>query len=686
MTRTVLNLRLAWPLAAIAGFAAPAGAEGLDEIIVTATRIEQSASRVPAAVSIIDGEDVQRARQQLALDESLAGVPGLFLQDRYNFAQDLRISIRGFGARSSFGIRGVKILVDGIPESLPDGQGQSDGIDLGSVGRIEVLRGPSSSLYGNASGGVIAIDTERGPDDPFIETRLTAGEYDLTRVQLKAGGQTGRVNYLVNVSDMDFDGYRDNSETENTQLSGRFEIAVDDRSEFGITLAATDQPVANDPGGINAAAVEADPSQARDRNLLFLGGEAIDQQKIGFTYRRELAGRHELALRNYYLWRDFENRLPFEGGGIVNFDRAVSGGGIVYRFAGERNTFVAGLDVDRQDDDRRRFDNLTGTRGPLVFDQNEKVASLGAFVQNEFQVGDSLALTTGIRFDEVEFDVADRFLVGRGRFGQPPVERSSARCSDVSFAACRQPQLCTVPMSTSFETPTTTEFANPSGGGGFNPAIDPQTATNYEVGARGLIAGAHRYEIAWFSIDVEDELIPFELASQPGRDFFENAGASSRNGIEAAIVSQLTPSLELSAAYTYSDFEFDRFVEDGGNGDDFSGNTLPGIPEQQFRAALTWENDAGLFVSADLLHVGDIYLNNANTAEARSYTVSNVRAGFTHRVKAWEFSPFAGVNNLTDEDYSANIRINAFGGRYFEPAPPRHVYAGIAIRYDFGAR
>ncbi|MDH3536116.1 MAG: TonB-dependent receptor plug domain-containing protein, partial [Gammaproteobacteria bacterium] len=225
---------------------------GLDPITVTATRVEKTTAEIPAAVSVVGQDQIQLGTEQLGLDESLGGIPGLFFLNRYNFAQDLRASIRGFGARSSFGIRGIRIVVDGIPETLPDGQGSVDGVDLGSARQISVIRGPASSLYGNASGGAILIETERGPVLPFAELRATAGDFDFDRLQLKAGGEAGDLNYLLNLSDTSIDGYRDHSEFENTQFNGRFEYALSTTSSLLATLHHTDQPVANDAGAISA--------------------------------------------------------------------------------------------------------------------------------------------------------------------------------------------------------------------------------------------------------------------------------------------------------------------------------------------------------------------------------------------------------------------------------------------------
>ena len=659
---------------------------GIDEIEVRATRTPKPLDKVPAAISVVTQEAIQRGRQQLGLDESLAAVPGLFMQGRYNFAQDLRIAIRGFGARSNFGIRGVKILVDGIPESLPDGQAQSDGIDLGSAGQIEVIRGPASSLYGNASGGVIHIATERGPTEPFVESRLSAGDFGFRKLQLKAGGDTGRLNYLVNISDLQYDGYRDHSETEDTLLNARLVYTIDDSSEFGVVVNVTDQPVANDPGGITLQDAQADPTQARQRNVDFDAGEALDQQRLGLDYRKAIGDKGELQLRNYYVWRDFANKLPFTGGGAVQFDRSFVGGGASYTHAGDfrdrPNTLIVGFDIDRQDDERQRFDNNMGVLGALAFDQTELVTSLGVFIQNEIELSDKLALTVGLRYDEVEFDVDDHFLSDGDDSGQRTLSETSPMFGLV-YSATDSTNLYAT-YSTSFETPTTTEFANPSGAGGFNPGIDPQTAENFEVGIRGLIGHRNRYEVSVFTMDVDDELIPFELAAQPGRDFFSNAGKSSRRGAEFAFSSEPIDNLSFTLAYTYSDFEFDRFLDDNDN--DFSGHAIPGIPDELLRAELAYRHPSGFYGTVDVLDVGSFFVDNANSIATESYTVANLRAGFTDlRFGRWVVSPFVGINNLSDEVYPANVRINAFGGRFFEPAPDRHYYGGVSIRYTFAA-
>ena len=658
-------------------------ADGLNEIIVTATRLEQGARSVAATISVVSGDDIQTARQQLALDEALASVPGVFFQNRYNFAQDLRIAIRGFGARSNFGVRGIKILIDDIPETLADGQSQVDSIDLASVRQVEVLRGPASALYGNAAGGVISIQSERGSAESYVDARMAVGNYGYRKHQIKTAGAVGRLDYLASLSDLKIDGYRQHSEAENTQLNSRFNFRVSDQTEIGMTISATDQPVSNDPGGVIREDAETNPRGARDRNIAFNAGEALDQQKLGISFKHTFADGGELRARNYYLARDFRNRLPFMSGGIVVFDRFFTGGGISYtrRFVlgNIRHRIIAGIDHDRQRDDRQRFDNNSGVQGALTLDQLERVTSTGVFVQDEMTITERFAVTLGLRYDDIDFEISDVFLTDGNDSGTRLI-------SDVSPSAgflfdFHADHAVYGSIATAFETPTLTEFANPDGSGGFNPSLAPQESTSYELGLRGSLVENMRYELAAFKIDVDDELIPFEIASSPGRDFYANAGSSKRRGFELSLKAEPVPDLNLALAYTWSRFEFKTFVDDNGN--DFSGNTTPGIPESFVRADVSYVHKSGFFAAADALYTDDLFADNANTAQVDSATVANIRIGFATAINKLEIEPFIGISNVFDTAYTANVRINAFGGRYFEAGPERNLYGGVSLRYRY---
>ncbi len=667
-------------LSFIASMASAQGAEidALDEIVVTATRIESSVRDAGRSISLVGKQRIQNGTQQLGLDEALAGVPGLYMQNRYNFAQDLRISLRGFGARSSFGIRGVKVIVDGIPETLPDGQAGVDSIDMGSAQSIEVLRGPASSLYGNASGGVIAISSELGDLPPFVEGRVAAGEFGYQQYQFKSGGKISSADYLFNVSHTELDGYRNNSETRGSLVNTKLGIPLNGDDKLTFSLNLTDQPEAQDPGGINAAQVALDRSSARLQNVQFDSGESLSQQRLGIVYERDRPSG-TLTLRNYYAWRDFANKLPFTGGGAVDLERFFYGFGAQYSlgdYMPEKLGLTFGIDVDRQDDDRLRLDNNDGTLGNLVFDQSEQVESTGIYVQGRYEFNASWSLLAGLRYDELSYDVSDRFLADGDDSGSldfdevsPSLALNYRMESGVLFAS----------YSSSFETPTTTELANPDASGGFNPALNPQTANNFEIGYKRSRENLY-YEVTVFNIDLEDELIPFELAAFPGRTFYANAGSSDRDGIEAALSWTGNNGFRFDASYTWSDFEFNDFVDDNGN--DFGGNQLPGLPEQFGYLGLTYNSDAGFSGTIETVYSGKLYANNANSTQVSSYTVMNLRLGYDFDNGKWSFRPYVGINNLFDESYNSNIRINAFGSRFFEPAPPMNFYAGIAVNYQ----
>lgn len=651
-------------------------ANALDEVVITATRIETTVREVPRSVSVVDQLRIQQGAQQLALDEALAGVPGLYMQNRYNFAQDLRISLRGFGTRSAFGIRGIKIIVDGIPETLPDGQAGVDSIDLGSARRIEVLRGPSSSLYGNASGGVIAVETERGTDTSFVEANLAAGDFGFQKIQLKVGGVANRFDYLINVANQKLVGYRLHSATRGTVVNGRFGIKFNASNALTIAINHTDQPISDDPGGINAAQVATAPRSARDANLLYDAGEALDQQRIGLIYKRDQTSG-SLTLRNYYVWKDFANRLPFQGGGAVKLDRFFYGLGAQYSVGDvlpESLQLTVGIDIDRQNDHRKRFDNMQGLIGPLVFDQEERVASDGVFLHGAYRLNASWNLSAGLRHDHLSYDVSDRYLVDGDDSGTVRFDETS---SSIGLSLSLGNAVIFATVGSSFETPTTTELANPDGSGGFNLGLKPQTATNYEIGYK---SGQQRiyYEIALFQIDIEDELIPFELATSPGRTFYSNAGKSTRTGIETALSWASKSGFGVNASLTWSDFTFDDFVDDNGN--DFSGSDLPGLPEFFGYFGLTYQSEKGFQATFDTRYSGALFADNANNVKVSSYLISGFRASYEFKIGNWLFRPYGGINNLFDDSYNSNIRINAFGGRYFEPAPERNYYAGIVIR------
>lgn len=648
----------------------------VDEIVVTATRMPIPLSRLSYAADIVDGQTIQRARPLLGLDESLQSVPGLVLQNRFNYAQDLRISMRGFGARAAFGIRGIRLVVDGIPETLPDGQGGVDGIDLASVGRIEVLRGGAASVYGNAGGGVILIQTAKPALVPEWRARVAAGSDGYRQAQLGYSAQHGAIGVVANVADLNYAGFREHSAARNRQ--GNLRLTLDrGTSDWLLSAHHTDQPEAFDPGGITAEQASANPRSARSNNVVFDAGEDLSQTRIGLRYRWRNAAWGEFLLRGYGLQRTFEGKLPFQSGGQIDIDRQFSGVGAQWQREwkhGSRSfTLHAVLDSARQQDDRRRFDNINGERGALTLDQQEDVSATGFAVVADLVLSSAWSANIGLRHDTVDYDVTDQFVSDGDDSGDIEFNEWSPTVG-VHWRIAPDWALY-ANASRSFETPSTTELANPSQAGGFNQSLGATLADHHEIGAR-FTTPQHNVSAALYQIDIEDELIPFELAQFPGRDFFVNAGRSDRRGIELSWSADWSPAWRTQLTYTWSDFTFDRFAAEASA---FDGNTVPGTAEHVAFASVEYQHQAGWFASAEASYVSDIALDNANTARSGSFTRVALRAGTVIQRARLRIEPFINVSNALDQAYSANTRVNAFGQRYFEPGPDRAVFVGMTF-------
>ena len=530
--------------------------EVLEPVEVTATRSSKSSRNIPNAVSRTGKDDIQKGHPTLTLDESLSTLPGIFFQNPYNFAQDLRISIRGFGARSPFGVRGIKIVVDDIPQTLPDGISQLDAIDPGIIDHIEVLRGSSSSLYGNASGGVISILTENGPKDPFeTGAKMVTGSYGLLKTQLKLGGRTSATDYRVFGSRLELNGYRQHNVTKNLLFQTKVNWRAESGSDSQLTVQKFYSPLADDPGGLTASQVAVNPRQAHPQNVLFDVGEEVDQEMLGWRWRKAFGQRQDFSFTAHLIHRDFSNRLPFTSGGQVEFERWAPGASLKYinnhLLFTKSNRWITGLDFLFQNDDRQRFDNNSGIKGSETLNQRERVDSQGVYIRNEMIVADDWELTAGARYDRIHFRVSDEFLADGDQSGSQTLNQGSGTLGVLHHL--NSAHRIYLNGSTVFETPTTTELLNnPSGTGGFNPKLQPQTSYSLELGIKGKTGV--EYEVALFYIRTKDEITPFELAAFPGRTFFRNSGTSVRKGVEAWF--RWGPQRDWSGtvSYTYSDF------------------------------------------------------------------------------------------------------------------------------------
>ncbi|MBW2291969.1 MAG: TonB-dependent receptor [Deltaproteobacteria bacterium] len=386
-----------------------------DQIVVLGHRSETNWLETPASISVVHAQEIRRAQQQLTLGESLGTLPGVFIQNRSNFAQDSRISIRGFGARTPFGIRGIKLIVDGIPLTLPDGQGQVDSLDLSSAARIEVLRGPGASLYGSSAGGVISVTSDEGTPTPLVRSRVSLGSYGYRSYQAQGAGQVGDWSYSLGLSRIEIDGYRDHSRAENVLLNTKFRYDVSDRSNLTMVLSHVDAPQADDPGGLTAEKVSADRNQAREENVDMKSGEDLENTTLGFVYRHGFNDHHETTLSSYFTWRDFMGRIPVAARGAIDLDRFFAGGAIKHTYRdlvfGRTNRLIVGVDVGGQRDKRkeREIDSESGAIGDRALDELQKVTSVGAFMQDELTVAKDVRLSASVRYDSVHFEVNDDF-------------------------------------------------------------------------------------------------------------------------------------------------------------------------------------------------------------------------------------------------------------------------------------
>ena len=653
----------------------------MEEIVVNATRVQSKVIDIPLAVSVVSAEDIE-SRQLIGLDESMSRIPGLYFSNRYNYSRDLRMSIRGFGARSNFGVRGIKLFIDDIPSTAPDGQTALDDLDLGNIEKIEVIRGPASALYGASAGGVVNIYTEDGGDTNFFELGSMLGEYSFLRDQLKIGGKKGSLSYLINGTYLNYGGYREHSDVKQGNLSGKFKYRFKNGSVGSLILRAVDSPEAEDSGGLNANERSTDRRAARQRNVDLDAGEEVADKKVGVLWSKS-QGIHSLRLKNYYNWRDFDAKLPitpFIGAGIIKLDRFFFGGGAQYTNSAtilkKANRATFGFDIDSMEDDRRRFNNLSGEQGPLQFDQNEKADSVGIFFQDEFSLSDQFRLVGGIRYDHVKFEIEDQFLSNGDQSDTLKFNEVNYSLG-FSFSPVRSIGFY-VNRSTAFETPTFTEFANPSNSGSLGgfANVAAQRTEGYEIGVKGLLLDRVRYELAYYDMDVEDEVTT--VTNIGGRAFFNNAD-TERQGVEFSFDAGILEGLDLLGTYTYSSLEFDRFP----NAPNAEGSRLPGVPEHHAYVEVDYRHKSGLFLKWDWTYVGSIFADNLNTTKADNYNLSNVVVGMTKSINRFSISPRIGVNNLFKQDYNQEIRIQDATNRFFEPAPGRNIYGSVNLRYEF---
>ncbi len=674
-----------------------ASASNEQTMIVTATPQTVSELDTPAAVSVIEGEDMRLTTPRVNLSETLTSVPGLQVQNRQNYAQDLQISIRGFGSRSAFGVRGIRLYVDGIPATMPDGQGQISNIDINSIQDVEVLRGPFSALYGNASGGVINVTTETG-----IEASSYYGSYGSWRYGLKATGamgdgtQPGDVDYTVSTTRFTTHGYRDHSGARKNLANAKLGVRLDDVSKLSLIFNSVDIK-ADDPGGLTESEWKADPQQA-PRAEQYNTRKTIKQTQAGLRYERQLSAQDDISVMAYAGEREttqyqsiplVAQLKPAQAGGVITLQRHYQGIDSRWTHRGELGvpvTFTGGLNYENMSENRKGYNNFRLNNGPPEFghkgdlrrDERNLMWNVDPYLQTQWQLTQKLSLDAGVRYSSVWFDSNDHYIApGNGDDSGDASYHHWLPAGSLKYALTDAWNLY-LAAGRGFETPTINELSyRADGQSGFNFDLKPSTNDTVEVGSKTRI-GNGLLTAALFQTDTDDEIVV--ASSMGGRTTYKNAGKTRRQGAELALDQRFAGDWRVKASWTWLDATYRSNVCQGQNCD---GNRMPGIARNMGFASLGFIPDEGWYAGTDVRYMGDIMANDENTAKAPSYTVVGLNTGYKFNYSQLTVDIFGRVDNLFDKEYIGSVIVNESNGRYYEPAPGRNYGVGINLAWQF---
>ena len=697
-----LTARRATLLCILLGVPLAAAAQQSEEnaVTVTATRTATPSLDIPASIDRLYGDDIHLDQPEVSLSESLARVPGIVAQDRQNYAQDLQISSRGFGARSAFGIRGLRLMVDGIPASMPDGQGQASNIDLGSADRIEVLRGPFAVMYGNASGGVISVFTRDGSQVDGIDGRLEAGSFATRRASLEAGARRGDMDWLASGSHFETDGFRDHSKAKRDIGNAKLRFGIGGDNQITLVANAFNSPDTQDPLGLTKAQAEADPSQAHARAYTYDTRKSVRQNQAGATLEHRLEAGGTLTANVYGGMRNVNQFLPFEGnqaasatnygssGGVVNLARTFGGAGLRLTrdvsLAGRPLTLTLGGEYETMDERRKGFVNNFGSFGDLRRNEDDTVTSKAVYAQAQWRLAPKWIALGGVRANKVSFGSTDYYIVpGTLNLDDSGSRDFSASTPAVGLLYRAAPATSLyVNYGRGFETPTFAELAyQPSGATGLNFALEPARSRSTEAGVKTLIGSRVRLNAALYDVETDNEIVVD--ANVNGRTTYKNAGRTRRRGIELSAGASLPYGIQASLAWTILNTEvLDSYTSSSGNV--AAGNVLPGVPRATLYGELTWRDPAsGFNVLLEAQHRSQVAVNDVNSEYADAYTVANLAFGFAQRSGKWHTSEFVRINNLADTKYIGSVIVNASGSRYYEPAPGRNAMIGLQAKMGF---
>ncbi|MBM7342648.1 iron complex outermembrane receptor protein [Pantoea coffeiphila] len=684
-------------------------AQGQDStLMVIKHRNGLSELDTPAAVSVVEGDDLRHSTAQVNLSESLGSVPGLQIQNRQNYAQDLQLSVRGFGSRSMYGVRGVRIYVDGIPATMPDGQGQTSNIDINSVGKVEVLRGPYSALYGNASGGVVNIDTTTGSQPTTLEAGTYFGSYGTWRNSVKASGatgdgtQAGDVNYTISGSRFTTHGFRDHSGTQKSLGNGKLGVRLDDVSTLTLMFNSVSVD-ANDPGGLSEAEYKANPKQS-PRGDQYNTRKSLDQTQIGLRYQRQMSDNDELTLTTWHGERHTTQyqSIPYATqqnaaypGGVIVLERKYQGIDTRWKHDDQLGSMpvslIAGLDYETMTERRQGFQNYNlvnnvpqfGEKGDQRRNEKNTMWNLDPYLQTSWQLSSAWTLDAGLRYSTVSFDSTDYYITqGNGDDSGSARYHKLLPMGSINYAVTDAWNLY-ASAGRGFETPTINELSYRSTSGsetGLNLGLKPATSDTFEIGSKTRI-GYGLLTAAIFQTNTDNELVVDK--SQYGRAVYKNAGETRRRGLELGFDQQFAQDWRLKMAWTLLDATYRNETCSSSGSCTPAGNRLPGIARNMGYASLEYAPESGWHAGADIRYLSSIQADDANDAQAPSYAVTSLNTGYRFNWSRWSLDLFGRVDNLFDRQYVGSVIVNEGNGRYFEPAPGRNWGGGATLAYQF---
>lgn len=681
-----------------------AAAQTADEqtMVVTAAPTTVSELDTPAAVSVVNGDEMRQAAPRVNLSESLGAVPGLQVQNRQNYAQDLQLSIRGFGSRSTYGVRGLRIYVDGIPATMPDGQGQTSNIDIGSVDTIEVLRGPFSALYGNSSGGVINVTSQTGTQPPTVEASSYYGSFGTWHYGMKAtgavgdGNHAGDVDYTVSTNRFTTHGYRDHSGARKNLANARLGVRINDVSKLTLLLNSVDIK-ANDAGGLTADEWRDNPRQS-PRGDQYNTRKNTRQTQAGLRYERQLSAQDDLSVMMYAGEREttqFQSiprapqLKPSHAGGVIDLTRHYQGIDTRLTHRGELLvpvTLTAGLDYENMSERRKGYENFVmvngapqyGEQGALRRNERNLMWNVDPYLQTQWQLTEKLSLDAGVRYSSVWFDSNDYYITpGNGDDSGDASYHKSLPAGSLKYALTDAWNVY-LSAGRGFETPTINELSYRSDNqSGLNFGLKPSTNDTVEIGSKTRL-GNGLLTAALFQTNTDNEIVVD--SSSGGRTSYKNAGKTRRQGMELGLDQQFGESWRLKAAWTWLDATYRTNVCDDAS---CNGNRIPGIARNMGYASFGYQPEQGWYAGSDIRYMSDIMANDENTAKAPSWTVVGLTTGYKWSYGRMDMDLFGRVDNLFDREYVGSVIVNESNGRYYEPAPGRNYGIGLNLAWRF---